>query len=750
MAQLKSLKRILKNILNSLVLYLPGVSIVGILAYCVIGLPEAQDIIIYSLESVSGQLFTLLGLIFWSYMVWYSSRVMSSVGSLNIIPIKLEKTKENKMPFEVAIFPRFLGYSCFLVVHLAVMNLPIWEVPSVFKVVYLLSHIILFIVVFKKNYIKEYGGKKILLTFVSIQIVFSNSLFFLTRDFSIDIVGITYRSLLLFLVFSSVFQGLMLVLILDQNKENALFRAQTKKINSVQIDFFSKIRKFHSSLLSKIIGKDADDRDVFRFLILNIIAVIVVLIYLGVLNSPFFSIKVGTFAILLFSLSFLVGLLNLIKTFSRKFKIQFNLLVLVAVLLFSINKDIYEVRYTEARDKNTLAQRQSTMKEFVEGWIKEREGLFEGDSSGLVKIYLILNDGGASRAGYWGASVLGILDDTTKGKFGDRVLAISGASGGTVGNSVYYGLKKNGTTNLEDSVSTFFASDFLSYPAAHLLGYDLYGYYLLNFFGNRFQNRADALERGFEELSPLTQLNGLFSSPVENVFEFEGKQAAFLMTTTSVGDGHPYIISNVTLPNAFQGNFAEALCPDKSINFSTATILGSRFPYFSPAGKIADRYFVDGGYIDNSGAFAMLSFIREFNQSLDGLDSLSQAKARRMRFQIIRLNSGNPAQAGTFVMSGIGNDLFSPLFTLGGMQSSSTKSGLNQLETYLKESNLGTEKPKIEFNFQSYAKGEKSEYIGSYFPMSWSISKWYRAKFDSAFVGLKKSDDLKSILDLDN
>ena len=48
-------------------------------------------------------------------------------------------------------------------------------------------------------------------------------------------------------------------------------------------------------------------------------------------------------------------------------------------------------------------------------------------------VFFVLADGGASRSGYWVASVLGMLHDSTNGKFDDHLFALSGASGGKRG-----------------------------------------------------------------------------------------------------------------------------------------------------------------------------------------------------------------------------------------------------------------------------------------------------------------------------
>lgn len=87
------------------------------------------------------------------------------------------------------------------------------------------------------------------------------------------------------------------------------------------------------------------------------------------------------------------------------------------------------------------------------------------------------------------------------------------------------------------------------------------------------------------------------------------------INTTRVKDGNPAVVSNIHIaPNIFNRrvDVAALLPKDQTIRLSTATILGARFPYISPAGRInqvktpsspngtdttRSHYFVDGGIL---------------------------------------------------------------------------------------------------------------------------------------------------------
>ena len=70
-------------------------------------------------------------------------------------------------------------------------------------------------------------------------------------------------------------------------------------------------------------------------------------------------------------------------------------------------------------------------------------------------------------------------------------------------------------------------------------------------------------------------------------------------------DGRPGVVSTMKLDYNIFGrrlDVLDSLRPGEDVHLSSMVILGARFPYVSPAGRIRNNYFVDGGYFDNSGA----------------------------------------------------------------------------------------------------------------------------------------------------
>ncbi len=67
---------------------------------------------------------------------------------------------------------------------------------------------------------------------------------------------------------------------------------------------------------------------------------------------------------------------------------------------------------------------------------------------------------------------------------------------------------------------------------------------------------------------------------------------------------------------------------------ASAAILGARFPYLSPAGRIRNEYFVDGGYFDNSGA----GVVQELIQGIFDIVEKDRRVGGKLYLQIQRLH----------------------------------------------------------------------------------------------------------------
>jgi len=85
-----------------------------------------------------------------------------------------------------------------------------------------------------------------------------------------------------------------------------------------------------------------------------------------------------------------------------------------------------------------------TAAEHLGAWDKARASACAEDAcKNEEPIILVAAEGGASRSAWWSAHVLGVLDDLTQGRFGERVFAASGISGGSLGVATWVALRRD-------------------------------------------------------------------------------------------------------------------------------------------------------------------------------------------------------------------------------------------------------------------------------------------------------------------
>ena len=251
---------------------------------------------------------------------------------------------------------------------------------------------------------------------------------------------------------------------------------------------------------------------------------------------------------------------------------------------------------------------------------------------GTPPIVVVATAGGGIRAAYWTASILGYLQDLYP-EFDNRLFAISGVSGGSLGAVVYRtlllatttdheGKKKPNceTSSFKDCSQKILSRDFLSPAILSLLYPDMVQRFLPY---PLLPDRATALELAWERSWEETIRKGGtdLSMPFEGLWT-GGKNAwpILFLNGASANTGGRIITSTVRLD---EGTFplakdfvAEAR---GGIRISTAANNSARFPYVGPSGTVEYKLnkssenrrdsIVDGGYFDNFGAQTAMDVI---------------------------------------------------------------------------------------------------------------------------------------------
>jgi hypothetical protein len=191
---------------------------------------------------------------------------------------------------------------------------------------------------------------------------------------------------------------------------------------------------------------------------------------------------------------------------------------------------------------------------------------------------------------------------------------------------------------------------------------------------------------------------------------------------------------------------------DKDIALSTATILGARFPYVSPAGRInkeitkdslQPHYFVDGGYFDNSGAGVVQEMIRVINNYVrTHADPVVKTRLKKLRYVILHITNSPVGTASLKPVSPLTNDLAAPLLTIVGAYDMQTSVNDERLRNLLKDiDSIGPARAAYYpiHLYKPYNEREKDPNTGKRvkedpYPMNWFISDTMRHRMDQRLM----------------
>lgn len=747
----------LSKVIKALWLFISGVIAVGAI-YCLLtGVEQGIDVVIQSGESLALGILSIAAVFLWSFLVWYSSRTLSYIKQHKDDEIFSKKTPDDvtsAMLYEKYCIPsslyrhipRMLAYNCFVCVQVAVFHLPTFHaLPRFGMVMVIIAHNVFYFLLDAWFQSHRGSAKRKILGIVNglaiagyvVFIVYhiaeasSHPQFMqgpLRHEFWLSVVVLVMFGLQIFAVF--------------------WFIARRRSIDARRKDPLLR-----QSGLLRLLGFNpefnAAEAPYFNFL--NVTAGVAAILYLFAVFNMSFASRMGPMAFTLLALGVLTGASNLVTLLS--IRISFNVMIVLVGLAFLYGqyRDPYNVRFLETGEKPQFSRRPD-MQAYLGRWFERRLPMVDdADPTRRFPVYIVLSNGGASRAGKWTSSVLSELQDTSYSinpadSFKDHVLCIAGASGGTVGNCVFYSLLRASAggeiagNEFSSHADRFFRADFLTYTLAHLLGPDMFRHLVP--FNVPLDNRADALEDVLTHGSGDDLLNRYFGKPVTEVFDTTGALPILFINTTQVDNGMPGVISTARMPANSQRQDVLALADSMAVHagkgdlrLSTAAVLSSRFPYVSPAGKVFDRYYVDGGYFDNSGAGTVLEFIHELNRFMSDTTRPQVVRYRnRFAFKIIHLTNSEVVPAPSKGIHPLTNDLLAPVLTLAGMQGSSTSIGDGLLMNAFKQFNGDTANAMIVYSLYDET-WDPAKNMGQFeegYPMSWSLSDYQLHRMDLA------------------
>jgi hypothetical protein len=335
--------------------------------------------------------------------------------------------------------------------------------------------------------------------------------------------------------------------------------------------------------------------------------------------------------------------------------------LLALSMLFSLWDDNHHVRVTRSCAEAACGR------EGVEAAFVRWRRALPADGPAVEPIIFVASQGGASRAGYWTAAALALLEEQTGGRFSRHVFAISSVSGGTLGAAAFLAaihdqpdLAAKG--QLRPRLQQFVAQDYLSPALGGLLFPDL----LQRFVPFPFlPDRGTALERGWEAgWDKLCAARGAgckadrMQSDFLDLWQNKATWLPILMVGGATEEtGRPLLTSSVDFgewrPDAPRdpalyveaGDFHRVM-QGRDVRLSTAILNGARFPYISPAGTLTrGQHVVDGGYFDAAGVETIRQLAqRLFDPAHPPPPPAPGERAVRLRPVYILLLNGEPAE----------------------------------------------------------------------------------------------------------
>jgi len=719
------LLKFVSNVLKSLWLFFPSVVFIMLTFACFISLSQGKDILIsFTENNRKGSALYVVGtnilikftffmaIAFWAYVSWYSSRIVAYAKlyrQRNYANQFMPSLAEDKFGtvYEIQqrfldVVPRLAGYGCFIIVLFSIADLLFtasWvsKQPVLWLVIFLLitRFIDYQLIRFTSN---EINSKRLRRWFTIAGIAF------LLLVVILEVSGLLIKVPVLF----AMTVLLMLVYMLYINLRRKWVEEDALKTKAKLAGHDKGIKGILKKVMDFI---HLDQKEYGYFLWFNIVCLLGFIAYAAAIVSFKVSVAFGPMPLVLLAFAVLLGFGNLLTILSVKTGVNLHFIIFLIAAIFATPESHF-VRTVHLNPRNpdaTVFKKRQNIQQYFNAWLINHPAI---DSTDEYPVYFVLGNGGASRSAYWVASVLGRLEDSSiqagKERFSSHVFCLSGTSGGGVGVAAFYALlkhadKQDTTAAYETSAKNFLRQDFLTYTLARMLGPDYFNYIpVINWFvPNR--DRVDALESAFEKAIDSSHYKLHFDSTYLD--ECITQQAyngmpVLCVNTTRVQDGNPSVVCSIRLNDSLfnkRVDVADLLAPDTSIRLSTAAILGARFPYMSPAGRIDQQtsrglkkhYFVDGGYFDNSGAGVVQEMIRAIIKIGD--TSRNALLLQRMKkIKIVVLHITNSPQGNSILnpVTPFKNDLASPLLTILGAYDMQTTVNDMRLRAFTGDVNL--------------------------------------------------------------
>ncbi|NML20187.1 hypothetical protein HHL16_04850 [Pseudoflavitalea sp. G-6-1-2] len=710
----------LSQLLKSLWLFFPSILFILLAIWCFWMLSQGQDLIVAFTENHRAKAYFLIAIGFWIYVSWFSSRIIANLKTRKQIEylqklldkhpgVETSRKTDNITYFELPatwleLWPKLIGYAGLLAIEVAVLQSPalgIKPISSGDALYYFLPGLAI-----------SWGIDKMVKGFCEKERSLARKIFY----------AILFIFLAAGVVVTLMPEGGILLLFWALLMLHAvyLFYINLRKIDPVKPNNNPPKDSWPARMTYKVMDwLHIPRKEMGYFNWFNIICLLGLIIYLTAIYSLPAARQIGPFPFVLLAFAVLGGFGNMIAALSVKANVNFHiLLVIIAFLIGSRETHWVRTKKFESNTSRGIFHKRQDVVTYFNNWIRSKGAAIDS-AKGNYPVYFVLANGGASRSGYWTASVLGKLEDTTRGlpsQFSKHLFCLSGTSGGGVGVATFFSLlheekKLNSAQPVSylNSARDFLKKDFLTFTLSHMLGPD-YFKYIFHLNNNTLPDRAGALEQTLEEGSATIpdSLKPAMARPMSEMLSIGdtvNPLPVLCINTTRMQDGNPGVVTNIKLSRQYfndRVDVLDVLNDTLDMRLSTASILGARFPYISPAGRIDQvipsrnrvnqndsmliHYFVDGGYFDNSGAGVVQEMIRAILLSAaSSKDSVLKKRVGKLDLTILHITNSPVGVAALNTIAPLKNDLQSPMLTIMGAYDMQTTVNDKRLENFLKD-----------------------------------------------------------------
>ncbi len=270
--------------------------------------------------------------------------------------------------------------------------------------------------------------------------------------------------------------------------------------------------------------------------------------------------------------------------------------------------------------------------------------------------YYIASWGGGLRATYFNLLYLDKRQKESNDSFLNKVVAMSGVSGGSLGLNLFFSTKKENVVKHESLVSGIYDkignSNFASTDIAYLLGRDRLPF-------NQWLSRDRSIVGMRNYWSIITSPCTPFDTTAYQTYWKEGVDRLgyfpLLITNTTKTSGNYGVAFSAyakreKFDTIFKGatNILDIINSKKSLSFYEAMSTTERFPFFSATASIPGQgHYIDGGYFENSGILSIINLRAYINDitGIKGKDSLiilGNSKSNTIDFYLSELQKENP------------------------------------------------------------------------------------------------------------